>query len=314
MRIVFAGTPAVAVPALEALLESDHEVIAVLTRPDAPVGRKRVLTPSPVKERALATGIPVLEAARLRGEILDELEALGPDAVAVVAFGAIAGPRALSISEHGWYNLHFSLLPQWRGAAPVQRALMAGQTTSGVTVFRIDTGMDTGPVLTQQELDLPSAPAGEVLDSYARTGAELLVTAFDQLADGSAELTPQHGETSHAEKITPDEAELPFTATTAELVARANGVTPAPGPWALMDGKRTKLSGITAADDLSSAAWQQPGRLAAAADGTVLIGTSDGAVAVERIQPFGKAMMDAADFLRGRGQAAFDISEEPGDA
>lgn len=300
-------------PALEALLESDHEVIAVLTRPDAPVGRKRVLTPSPVKERALAAGIPVLQAARLRGEILQELEALEPDAVAVVAFGAIAGPRALSISTHGWYNLHFSLLPQWRGAAPVQRALMAGQTTSGVTVFRIDTGMDTGPVLTQQELDLPSAPAGEVLDAYARIGAELLVTAFDQLADGAAALTPQQGEASHAEKISPDEAELSFTATTAELVARANGVTPAPGPWALMDGKRTKLSGITAADDPSSAAWQQPGHLADVADGTVVIGTSDGAVAVERIQPFGKAMMDAADFLRGRGQAAFDISEEPAD-
>lgn len=302
-----------AVPALEALLESNHEVIAVLTRPDAPVGRKRVLTPSPVKERALAAGIPVLEAARLRGQILDELDALNPDAVAVVAFGAIAGPRALSISAHGWYNLHFSLLPQWRGAAPVQRALMAGQMSSGVTVFRIDTGMDTGPVLAQQELDLPSAPAGEVLDSYARTGAELLVTAFDQLADGTAELTPQQGESSHAEKIIPEEAELSFTATTAELVARANGVTPTPGPWALMDGKRTKLAGLTAADDPGSAAWQQPGQLAADADGSVLIGTSDGAVIVERIQPFGKAMMDAADFLRGRGQAAFDISEEPAD-
>ncbi|WP_420733496.1 methionyl-tRNA formyltransferase [Brevibacterium luteolum] len=314
MRIVFAGTPAVAVPAFEALLESDHEVIAVLTRPDAPVGRKRVLTPSPVKERALAAGIPVLEADRLRGEILDELAGLDPDAVAVVAFGAIAGPRALSISAHGWYNLHFSLLPQWRGAAPVQRALMSGQTTSGITVFRIDTGMDTGPVLAQQELELPSAPAGEVLDSYARTGAALLVRAFDQLADGTAELTPQQGESSHAEKITPDEAALAFTSTTSEIVARANGVTPAPGPWALMDGRRIKLSGISPGGDPSSAAWQQPGQLAAGADGSVLIGTSDGAVIVERIQPFGKPMMDAADFLRGRGQAAFDISEEPADA
>lgn len=313
MRIIFAGTPAVAVPALEALLASEHEVIAVLTRPDAPVGRKRVLTPSPVKERAIAAGVPVLEAERLRGEILDELAALNPDAVAVVAYGAIAGPRALSISAHGWYNLHFSLLPQWRGAAPVQRALMSGQTTSGLTVFRIDTGMDTGPVLAQQQLDLPSAPAGEVLDSYARTGAALLVSAFDELAAGTAELTPQQGEVSHAEKITPAEAELDFTSPSAAIVARANGVTPAPGPWALMDGKRTKLAGLAPASAADSPAWQRPGRLAAGPDDSALIGTADGAVTVDRIQPFGKPMMNAADFLRGRGQAAFDTSAERAD-
>ena len=306
MRIVFAGTPPAAVPSLDAL-HADHDIVSVLTRPDAPVGRRRVLTPSPVKRRAEELGLPVLEAARLRGAVLGELEALDVDAVAVVAFGAIAGPRALATSRLGWFNLHFSLLPEYRGAAPVQRALMDGRTHSGLTVFRIDEGMDTGPVLLQRTLDLPAADAGAVLASYAREGAGLLAEAFSLLASGDCALTDQVGEPSHAAKIDPEEARLDLTRPAAEVLARFRGVSPSPGAWATIGGQRTKLAGLSEAgpDD----AVPGPGRIAAVHDGVVL-GTGDGAVRVAGIQPFGKPMMDAADFLRGRPDAAFDILDD----
>lgn len=306
MRIVFAGTPPAAVPSLEAL-HADHDIVSVLTRPDAPVGRKRVLTPSPVKRRALELGLPVLEAARLRGDVLGQLEALDADAVAVVAFGAIAGPRALATSRLGWFNLHFSLLPEYRGAAPVQRALMDGRAHSGLTVFQIDEGMDTGPVLLQRTLDLPAADAGAVLASYAREGAGLLAEAFSLLASGDCALTDQVGEPSHAAKIDPEEARLDLTRPAAEVLARFRGVSPSPGAWATIGGQRTKLAGLSEAgpDD----AVPGPGRIAAVHDGVVL-GTGDGAVRVAGIQPFGKPMMDAADFLRGRPDAAFDILDD----
>ncbi|RAC94412.1 methionyl-tRNA formyltransferase, partial [Burkholderia multivorans] len=171
MDIVFAGTPDVAVPALEALVDSEHTVRAVLTRPDAPVGRKRVLTPSPVKARALELGLDVIEADRLRGEVIARLRSLDVDAVAVVAFGAIAGPAALATARLGWFNLHFSLLPSHRGAAPVQRALIAGETVSGVSVFRIDTGMDTGDVLRTRTLPLDQPDAASALAAFAEAGA-----------------------------------------------------------------------------------------------------------------------------------------------
>lgn len=324
MRLIFAGTPQVAVPSLEALLASDHEVVAVLTRPDAPVGRKRVLTPSPVKVRAEAAGIPVLEADRLRGDVLSEIEALAPDAVAVVAYGALAGPRALAAATHGWFNLHFSLLPAWRGAAPVQRAIMAGQTDSGVTVFRLDTGMDTGDIVARTAFELPEADAGAVLDDYAERGAPVLVAALDAVAAGTADYRPQAGESSHADKITPDEARLDFRATAPEVSARARGVTPQPGAWALIDGKRTKLFGIRTAAGAPTGTPTgtptglpadlptelPPGRLTRHGD-AVLIGTGDGAVSVAAIQPFGKPRMAALDFHRGRGDIDFDLEETP---
>lgn len=322
MRLIFAGTPHVAVPALEALLESEHEVVAVLTRPDAPVGRKRVLTPSPVKVHAEAAGIPVLEADRLRGEILTEIEALAPDAVAVVAYGALAGPRALAAATHGWFNLHFSLLPAWRGAAPVQRAIMAGQTDSGVTVFRLDTGMDTGDIVARTAFELPETDAGAVLDDYAERGAPVLVAALDAVAAGTADFRPQAGESSRADKITPDEARLDFRLPAPEVSARARGVTPQPGAWALIDGKRTKLFGIrvhskggTAAGDPGELPAEvpsdlPPGRLTRHGD-AVVIGTGEGAVSVAGIQPFGKPRMAALDFHRGRGDIDFDLVETP---
>ncbi|SMY10965.1 methionyl-tRNA formyltransferase [Brevibacterium jeotgali] len=306
MRIVFAGTPPAAVPSLDAL-HADHEIVSVLTRPDAPVGRRRVLTPSPVKHRAQELGLPILEAARLRGDVLERLEELHADAVAVVAFGAIAGPRALATSRLGWFNLHFSLLPQYRGAAPVQRALMDGRTHSGLTVFQIDEGMDTGPVLLQRSLDLPAADAGSVLASYAEQGAGLLRSAFSRLATGDFHLTPQAGDASHAAKIDPDEARLDLSRPAAEVLGRFRGVSPSPGAWATIEGRRTKIAGLSEARPGDIA--PRPGEIAATEDGVVL-GTGDGAVRVAGIQPFGRPMMDASDFLRGRPDAVFDLGDD----
>lgn len=301
--IVFAGTPDVAVPALEAFAESGHRIRAVLTRPDAPVGRKRVLTPSPVKTRAVELGLPVIEAGRLRGDVISQLQTLDVDAVAVVAFGAIAGPAALATARLGWFNLHFSLLPAYRGAAPVQRALIGGETTSGISVFRIDEGMDTGPVLRRLELPLDHADVAEALADYARRGAPELVAAFDDLAAGTAALTPQTGESSHAEKITVTDAHLDLSAPTARVIDRARGTSPAPGPWVELDGKRTKLFGLSPAPEVTTpgavgelTTWQQQ----------PVLRCGDGWVRVEQIQPFGKARMATADFLRGRGDVTFD--------
>src|SRR5699024_7534938 len=238
--IVFAGTPDAAVPALEAFAESEHRIRAVLTRPDAPIGRRRVLTPSPVKTRALELGLDVIEAERLRGEVITRLREKEVDAVAVVAYGAIAGPAALSTSRLGWFNLHFSLLPAYRGAAPVQRALIDGLDRSGVSVFRIDEGMDTGPVLRRLELPLDHADVAAVadpLDDYAHGEAEEIDAAYHELAAGTAKETPRTGQASHADKLTVADAHRDLTAPAEAVIDRARGTSPSPGPWVELDGK-----------------------------------------------------------------------------
>ncbi|MCI4012062.1 methionyl-tRNA formyltransferase [Brevibacterium sp. ZH18] len=303
MDIVFAGTPDVAVPALDAFVESGHRIRAVLTRPDAPVGRKRILTPSPVKARALELGLEVIEASRLRGDVITQLRALDVDAVAVVAYGAIAGPAALASARLGWFNLHFSLLPAHRGAAPVQRALIAGETCSGVSVFKIDEGMDSGPLLRRLELPLDHPDVAAALADYAVKGAPELVAAFDDLEAGTAVLSLQTGQPSHADKITVDDAHLDFSTTAAAVIDRSRGVSPAPGPWAEVDGKRTKIFGLALASaDIGAS---EPGLLTTW-NKTAVLGCADAWVTVDTIQPFGKARMAAVDFLRGHGDVRFD--------
>lgn len=300
MRIVFAGTPSVAVPALNALREH-HDVVAVLTRPDAPVGRKRVLTPSPVKVAATEAGIDVIEASRVNAEVCARIAEYVPDAGAVVAYGALLKEDALAIPTHGWFNLHFSMLPAYRGAAPVQHALINGDATTGLTVFQLDPGMDTGPILDQREYPLPEKDAGTVLEEFAHAGAQQLCEALTRLENGTAELTPQTGEASYAPKLSAQDAHLDFTEPADRLVARSRGVTPAPGPWSTIDGKRTKLAGLHETE------LQVPAGQIREHDGDIVIGTGTTAVRVERIQPFGKPMMDAHDFVRGNAHAAFDV-------
>lgn len=302
MDIVFAGTPDVAVPALEAFAESGHRIRAVLTRPDAPVGRRRVLTPSPVKTRALELGLEVIEADRLRGPVITELRALDVDAAAVVAYGAIAGPAALSTARLGWFNLHFSLLPAYRGAAPVQRALIAGETTSGVSVFKIDEGMDSGLLLRRLELPLDHPDVASALADYAGRGAPELVTAFDELEAGTAQFTEQSGPASYAEKITADDAHLDFSRPARAVIDRARGTSPSPGPWAEFNGARTKLFGLSPAPDVTVTGL--PGLLTTV-EKTPVLACGDGWVSVAEIQPPGKPRMAAADFLRGHGDVRF---------
>ncbi|WP_159622445.1 methionyl-tRNA formyltransferase [Ruania rhizosphaerae] len=298
MRVVFAGTPAVAVPSLHAILASAHEVVAVLTRPPAPVGRKRVLTPSPVHEAAEAAGIPVITSDKPHEPgTYERLRALAPDACAVVAYGALLREPALSLPAHGWINLHFSLLPAWRGAAPVQHAIMAGDDVTGASTFRIEAGLDTGPVIgTMTETVRPWDTSGDLLDRLAEAGPALLVSSLDALADGSAQPQPQPPDgVSHAPRLTAEHGHVDWRRPAAAIDRQIRGCTPAPGAWTTREGHRVKLGPVR---PVQSATVLAPGQLAATADG-VLVGTGTEPVRLDQIAPPGKSWMAAADWARG---------------
>lgn len=296
MRIAFAGTPAPAVPSLRALLDSPHEVVAVITRPDAPAGRGKTLRRSPIGQVADAAGIPVLQPAKAgEPEFLDRLRELHLDVCAVVAYGAILPQRTLDLPRLGWVNLHFSLLPRWRGAAPVQHAIRAGDQETGVTTFRLEAGMDTGPVFHSARTPIrPHDTSGTLLDRLAQTGAEVLRRTFADLADGSARPTPQTDDgMTLAPKVSVEDAHVDFRATTAEVDRLVRSCTPAPGAWTTLGGVRIKLGPVRAYDDGAGV-----GRLTVTKR-QVIVGTADGAVELGEVQPPGKRAMPAADFARG---------------
>src|SRR3954471_19047282 len=244
MRLVFAGTPETAVTALDALLTSRHEVAAVVTRPDAPAGRGRKVEPSPVAQRAAAAGLEVLTPARARDpEFLDRLRAIGPDCCPVTAYGNLLRPAALAIPEHGWVNLHFSLLPAWRGAAPVQAAIRAGDEITGATTFRLEEGMDTGPTFgVVTEAVRPTDTAGDLLGRLAESGAGLLAATLDGIEDGTLVARPQPTDgVSHAPKVTVDDARADWAAPAAAVDRLVRSVTPEPGAWTTFRGERLGL-------------------------------------------------------------------------
>lgn len=299
MRLVFAGTPEPAVVALEKLIASDHEVVAVLTRPDAKKGRGRTLHPSPVKELALEHGIEVLTPEKLKGneEARAALTAIAPDAIPVVAYGNLVPGDFLAIPAHGWINLHFSLLPQWRGAAPVQAGILHGDEFSGATTFRIDEGLDTGEIILQEpETIRPTDTADDLLTRLAYSGADLLVRTMDELASGQATLTPQNGEATYAPKITKDDARVDWTSPAVEIDRAIRAYTPGPGAWTTLRGERVKIGPVLI--DASPPTPLAPGEICADKDG-VRVGTGSGAVLLQSIQPPGKKMMAAADWARG---------------
>ncbi|WGW13787.1 methionyl-tRNA formyltransferase [Saxibacter everestensis] len=301
MRLIFAGTPEVALPSLNVLAESAHDVVAVLTRPDAPVGRKRILTASPVKARAIELGIPVVEASRLRGDVLDALAGFRPDAVPIVAYGAIVGPRALAIAP--WLNLHFSLLPRWRGAAPVQRAIMAGDSETGVSVFQLDEGLDTGPVLgTSRAAISDQDTAGALLERLAVDGAGLLLESLTQLAAGTATPSEQPAGGTHAAKVVSADAQIHWQDTAEQIDRTIRGTTPAPGAWTLLAGERCKIAPVTVRSDAGPIV---PGRIVADSS-EVLVGTGTHPVRLGKVNPPGKGWMTAIDWMRGGGAQAFD--------
>ena len=299
MRLVFAGTPAVAVPALQRLLASPrHDVVAVVTRPDRPAGRGRALASSPVKQIAEAAGVQVLSPVRPgEQQFLDQLAALEPDCCPVVAYGALVPRTALDIPRHGWVNLHFSLLPAWRGAAPVQHAILAGDEVTGATTFRLEEGLDTGPVYGVLTTEIGTREtAGDVLDRLAQSGADLLTATLDGIEDGSLRPQPQGTEAvSLAPKLTVDDARVVWSAPALRVDRQVRACTPAPGAWTMLRGKRVKLGPVLPSPDAASLS---PGELAVSRD-AVLVGTGSHPVRLGEVRPEGRAAMPALDWMRG---------------
>lgn len=300
MRLVFAGTPEPAVPALEALLASRHEVAAVVTRPDAPAGRGRKLTPSPVAQRAAEAGIEVLRPRKVREpEFLDRLREIAPDCCPVVAYGAILPRVALDIPRHGWINLHFSLLPAWRGAAPVQRAVLHGDEMTGASTFLIEEGLDTGPVYgVLTEPIRPDDTSGDLLGRLSHAGAGLLVATMDGVETGELEPCPQPGEgISTAPKLTPDDAHVDWTHPAMHIDRQIRACTPAPGAWTTFRDQRLKLGPVRpvrpvpGTDGAPGTIWSE--------NGNVYAGTGTHAVRLGDVQPQGKKPMPADAWLRG---------------
>jgi methionyl-tRNA formyltransferase len=299
MRLVFAGTPEVALPALEALLASDrHEVVAVVTRPDATAGRGRKLLASPVAQRAEQAGIEVLKPARPRDEeFLARLSEIAPDCCPVVAYGALLPKAALDIPVHGWVNLHFSLLPAWRGAAPVQHAVLAGDEISGASTFLIEQGLDSGPVYGVVTEDVrPMDTSGDLLTRLAHSGAKLLAATADGIEDGTlvARAQPAEGITA-APKITVEDARIDWTAPALRVDRVVRACTPAPGAWTLFHGERLKVWPVRLLPDRDGPA---PGGLEVTKS-AVYVGTGSHPVELGEVQPQGKKRMWAADWARG---------------
>lgn len=298
MRVLFAGTPAVALPALEELRAAGFSVVGVLTRPDAPVGRKRISTPSPVAARAAELGLPVIKAARVDEAAQAAIAALRPDVAAIVAYGAIVPPSALVLPEHGWINLHFSLLPAWRGAAPVQHAVINGDDLTGASTFQLEAGLDTGPVFGTVTEPIRAEDTGSaLLDRLSRSGAVLLAQTLAAIADGSAVAIAQSGTVSLAPKLTIEDGKIDFTAPALAVSRRIRGVTAEPGAWTWLDGQRFKVGQAVLRPDQRDL---PPGRLAVLGK-SLLVGTGSHAIELLAVQPAGKKMMKAADWLRGIG-------------
>jgi methionyl-tRNA formyltransferase len=300
VRLVFAGTPEVAVPSLEALLASRHDVVAVITRPDAPAGRGRTLRPSPVKEVALERGLEVLAPGHPRDEDFQQrLKEIAPDCVPVVAYGALVPRAALDIPERGWVNLHYSLLPAWRGAAPVQHAVLAGDEVTGATTFLIEEALDSGPyygMLTEEVR--PTDTAGDLLGRLAVAGAGLLVATMDALADGVLHAVPQSPEgVSLAPKISVADARVDWSAPALRVDRLVRACTPAPGAWTTFRDKRVKLGPVTRVES----------RLPPGVLDEDLVGTGTQAVRLGTVRPEGKGEMAGADWLRG-------LRPEPGES
>ena len=320
MRIVVAGTPEVALPALDALAGSRHEIVAVVTRPDAASGRGRKVSRSPVAEWADRHGLPVLQPARpSEPAFLAELTALAPDCCPVIAYGALVPQAALDIPVHGWVNLHFSVLPAWRGAAPVQRAIMAGDEVTGATTFRLERGLDTGPVFAVMTQTIrPRDTAGDLLARLAEGGAGLLLATLDGLADGTIEARPQPEDgISLAPKITVEEAAVDWRLPAVAIDRRIRGCTPAPGAWTRWRGERlglgpVSLDSIGRADPESNDDPLKPGELRVLRR-AVQVGTATSPVTLGEVRPAGKRAMPASDWARGaRLESGAVLGEEVG--
>ena len=297
MRLVFAGTPAAAVPSLRALAASPHEIALVVTRRDAPQGRKRVLTPSPVAVAAESLGLDVLRTDRLDAAATERITAAQADLGVIVAYGGLVREPLLSHPPHGWINLHFSLLPQWRGAAPVQHGIIAGDTTLGSSVFRLVAELDAGDVYARRSLPRAAGlTSGEALEVLADDGADLLCGVVDAIADGSAMALPQEGAPTFAPKLTDDDGRVRWAEPQQAVLSRIRGVTPEPGAHTFVAGARVKIHEVSEtrpeAPSLAPGAFALDGR-------DLLVGTATSPVVLTEVQPAGKGRMRAVDWWRG---------------
>jgi methionyl-tRNA formyltransferase len=317
LRLVFAGSPDAAVPSLEALVAGPHEVVAVVTREDSPQGRRGTLTPTPVAETAQRHGIRVIKANKLAGDATDELLALGADLGVIVAYGGLVKEPLLSAPSHGWVNLHFSLLPRWRGAAPVQRALMAGDEVTGVSVFQLVPELDAGDVFGELTQTINSTDtSGVLLESLAHSGAGLLVSVVDAIADGTARAQPQQGEVTLAPKLALSDGAIDWSDDAQTVANRIRGVTPEPGASTTLDGVRIKVlevAVVVATEQVGEGL--APGEFALVGS-TLLVGTGSSALHVVKVHPAAKKAMAASDWWRGRPQgsttvASCDTAQKP---
>ncbi|MET3768060.1 methionyl-tRNA formyltransferase [Marisediminicola sp. UYEF4] len=306
LKIVFAGSPGAAVPSLRAIAATDHAIAAVLTRLDSPKGRKRVPTPTDVGAAATELRLPTIKSNRPGDEVTEQITTLTADLGVIVAYGAILREPLLSTPRLGWINLHFSLLPRWRGAAPVQRAIIAGDQLTGASVFQLVPELDAGDIYGQFTQPIGgNETAGHLLDSLAAGGAELLVRVIDAIADGSARGEPQAGDVTRAPKLTLEDGRIDWTAHASTVHDLIRGVTPEPGASTTIDGARLKVLDAAIARDAARIA---PGQLRL--DGRrVLAGTASDAIELVTVQPAGKNAMAAADWWRGRPADARMIVE-----
>jgi methionyl-tRNA formyltransferase len=303
MRLIFAGTPQTAVPALDSLLASRHEVVAVLTRPDAPAGRGRHVESSPVARRAAEAGVEVLTPTRVRDpQFLDRLRQLAPDCVPLVAYGALIPQAALDVPEHGWVNLHFSVLPAWRGAAPVQHAILHGDDVTGATTFRLVAELDAGPVYgVLTEPVRATDTSGDLLDRLAHSGAHLLVATMDGIEAGTLEAVPQPADgVSFAPKITPADARVDWKLPAHVVDRLIRACTPEPGAWTEHDGARLKLGPLSpgAPDPKADLPDLAPGEVLVGRH-DLFVGTGSHPVRLGEVQAEGKRRMMASDWARG---------------
>lgn len=300
LRLVFAGSPAAAVPSLAALDDSRHEVVGVVTREDSPQGRRGVLTPTPVAVEAESRGIPVIRANRLAGEATEAVQRLQPALGVIVAYGGLVREPLLSTPRLGWINLHFSILPRWRGAAPVQRAIMAGDDLTGATVFQLVPELDAGDVFGRVTEPIGAhQTAGRLLESLSASGAELLLRVADALADGTARAEKQSGDVTLAPKLTLDDGRIDWNRTAQEVHDLIRGVTPEPGAFTTVEGARLKVLEAAPARDVPRLA---PGEFALVGK-RVMAGTATEPIELIAVQPAGRTAMDGASWWRGRARA-----------
>lgn len=298
LRLVFAGSPAAAVPSLATIAASGHEIAAVITREDSPQGRRGVLTPTPVAIEAESRGIRVIRTNRLSGDATDAVASLQPDLGVIVAYGGLVREPLLSLPRLGWINLHFSILPRWRGAAPVQHSIMAGDDVTGATVFQLVPELDAGAVFGRMTEPIGAhQTAGRLLESLADSGAELLLHVIDALADGSARAEPQMGDVTVAPKLTLADGRIDWAGSAQSVHHLIRGVTPEPGAFTIVNGTRLKILEASIARDIATLA---PGEFALVGK-AVLVGTATDPIELVTVHPAGRKQMDAASWWRGRG-------------